>query len=136
MGAQFSIGIGYAANALDLSALPGIGYVAGTWMGPDTDIFLQRLDPNGNLFGGLTGFDNWGGDVSRPQVVGLSDGRFVFTWSSNKSVNGHKVYSLWFDQSGDSEDFLVPISDTDAFPLVAPATAPLGDGYVVAWMSL
>ena len=129
MGAQFLIE-GAGLNT-EVAALSIEGYVT-AWRGADKAIHVQRLASNGDPIGGPIVVEGFGGTPTDPQVVALSGGGFVVTWSEAIDLNSYMIYSCWFDQTG-NVTASGPISDTAMFSPFHAKTAPFGDGYVVTW---
>jgi hypothetical protein len=132
IGAQFLVGDeGFDA---DLAALPTGGYVA-TWQVGPYHVYARRLDSNGSLIGGPILVEDFDDYVFDPQAVGLSDGLFVITWGGAMIDSAGTIYSRWFDQGGNAAAAPVPIATSVVGFSTEDwlVTAPLGDGYVVAW---
>lgn len=126
--------------APSISGLADGGFVV-SWVsngqdGSSTGIYAQRYDANGNPDGSefIINATTASAQYS-PSIVGLADGGFVATWTSNDG-SGEGVYSRVYDADGNTSGADIRVNVTTTNNQSNASVAALEDGgYIVTWTS-
>ena len=112
--------------------------------GSGSGVFGQRLDDSGNRLGAEFRVNTWTtNDQSWPQVVSLSDDRFVVVWQSGcesgctaQDGSSWGVFCQVFDSNGNRIGFETRVNWWTTGAQSSPSLTALSDGgFVIVWAS-